>query len=122
MSTDRAEFATTGVNHAEGGWARDINPQDVEQTSRFKKKVEKDDMYMSSVLQLGAVSGRLCVVHISGTLGYFRVLGLFIFSLTVPSLLEDRLGQPAVGQCLRNVAHFLISSVNPLLSDQPRCK
>ncbi|KAF0294467.1 Dynein intermediate chain 3, ciliary [Amphibalanus amphitrite] len=55
VSTDRAEFATTGINHAEGGWARDINPQDVEQTTRFKKKVEKDDMYMSSVLQLGAL-------------------------------------------------------------------
>ena len=72
MSTDRAEFATTGVNHAEGGWARDINPQDVEQTSRFKKKVEKDDMYMSSVLQLGAVS----VTRHSTHFGYIRVFSL----------------------------------------------
>ncbi|XP_037073881.1 dynein intermediate chain 3, ciliary-like [Pollicipes pollicipes] len=55
VSTDRAEYATTGVDHTEGGWPKDINPQDVEQTTRFKKKVEKDDVYMSSVLQLGSM-------------------------------------------------------------------
>lgn len=44
------------MNHIEGGWPKDINPSDVEQTVRFKKKIEKDDMYIHSVRQLSHVS------------------------------------------------------------------
>lgn len=43
------------MNHTEGGWPKDINPQDTEQTVRFKKKIEKDDMYIHSVHQLSHV-------------------------------------------------------------------
>lgn len=45
-----------GINHVEGGWPKDINPQDMEQTIRFRKKVEKDESYISSVLHLYSVS------------------------------------------------------------------
>lgn len=44
------------MNHLEGGWPKDINPQEMEQTIRFRKKVEKDEGYIASILQLGAVS------------------------------------------------------------------
>lgn len=44
-----------GVNHVEGGWPRDINPQELEQTSRFRKKVEKEEKYVNTITHLGAV-------------------------------------------------------------------
>uniref|UniRef100_H3CAY4 Dynein, axonemal, intermediate chain 2b n=1 Tax=Tetraodon nigroviridis TaxID=99883 RepID=H3CAY4_TETNG len=52
VNTACFECVGAGVNHLEGGWPRDINPQDLEQTTRFRKKVEKDEGYTSSVLQL----------------------------------------------------------------------
>lgn len=56
VNTARFESAGCGVNHVEGGWPRDINPQDLEQTMRFRKKTEKDEGYVTSVLHLRGVS------------------------------------------------------------------
>ncbi|XP_068188605.1 dynein axonemal intermediate chain 2 isoform X2 [Antennarius striatus] len=55
VNTERFESESCGINHVEGGWPKDINPQEVEQTIRFRKKVEKDEGYISSILQLGNV-------------------------------------------------------------------
>uniref|UniRef100_A0A1B6H019 Dynein intermediate chain 3, ciliary n=1 Tax=Cuerna arida TaxID=1464854 RepID=A0A1B6H019_9HEMI len=52
LNTIRAEYDQHSMNHAEGGWPKDINPLDIEQTMRFRKKVEKDEMYIHTVLQL----------------------------------------------------------------------
>lgn len=46
MSTDNATLTSTAVLHVEGGWPRDINRLDEEQTSRYRKKQEKDESYM----------------------------------------------------------------------------
>lgn len=46
---------TRGVNHIEGGWPKDVNPQELEQTIRFRKKVEKDENYINAIMQLGSV-------------------------------------------------------------------
>ncbi|NXI41695.1 DNAI2 protein, partial [Galbula dea] len=55
VNTEHVEVVSRGVNHTEGGWPKDINPQDVEQTSRFRKKVEKDEKYVKSILNLGTL-------------------------------------------------------------------
>lgn len=44
------------MNHTEGGWPKDINHAEVEQTIRFRKKVEKDEGYVNIVMRLGTVS------------------------------------------------------------------
>lgn len=44
------------MNHAEGGWPKDINPAEVEQTIRYRKKVEKDEHYIATIQRLGDVS------------------------------------------------------------------
>lgn len=44
-----------GVNHIEGGWPKDVNPLELEQTIRFRKKVEKDENYINAIMQLGSV-------------------------------------------------------------------
>lgn len=56
VNTERFETESRGMNHTEGGWPRDINPAEVEQTIRFRKKVEKDEMYMQVIQDLGTVS------------------------------------------------------------------
>ncbi|CAI5644621.1 dynein intermediate chain 3, ciliary isoform X1 [Oreochromis niloticus] len=55
LNTERFETGSCGINHMEGGWPKDINPAEMEQTIRFRKKVEKDESYINSVLQLGSV-------------------------------------------------------------------
>ncbi|GAB1598530.1 dynein intermediate chain 3, ciliary [Argonauta hians] len=42
-----------GLNHREGGWPKDVNCQEVEQVMRYKKKVEKDEGYISAITALG---------------------------------------------------------------------
>ena len=55
INTFRAEYLSQGMNHFEGGWPKDINPSENDQTMRFRKKIEKDDGYINSVLTLCTV-------------------------------------------------------------------
>ena len=59
INTFRAEYLSQGMNHFEGGWPKDINPAENDQTSRFRKKIEKDDGYINSVLSLCQVCNSL---------------------------------------------------------------
>uniref|UniRef100_A0A8C9ARQ7 Dynein axonemal intermediate chain 2 n=1 Tax=Prolemur simus TaxID=1328070 RepID=A0A8C9ARQ7_PROSS len=54
-NTERFEMETRGVNHVEGGWPKDVNPLELEQTIRFRKKVEKDENYINTIMQLGSI-------------------------------------------------------------------
>ncbi|XP_077353266.1 dynein axonemal intermediate chain 2-like isoform X2 [Festucalex cinctus] len=60
VNTERFEYDNQGINHVEGGWPKDINVLEMEQTIRFRKKVEKDEIYMNSVMLLGPLIGQ-CV-------------------------------------------------------------
>ncbi|KAM6111115.1 dynein axonemal intermediate chain 2 [Pterocles gutturalis] len=55
VNTERVEVESRGTNHVEGGWPKDINPQEVEQTARFRKKVEKDENYINTITHLGTL-------------------------------------------------------------------
>nr|XP_048673673.1 dynein axonemal intermediate chain 2 isoform X2 [Caretta caretta] len=55
VNTERFEMENQGVNHLEGGWPKDVNPLEMEQTIRFRKKVEKDENYVYTIIQLGSV-------------------------------------------------------------------
>lgn len=57
MNTERFETGSRGINHTEGGWPKDVNPQELEQVTRFRKKVEKDEVYIQTIQNLGGVSG-----------------------------------------------------------------
>lgn len=56
VNTERSEYADAGMNHREGGWPKDVDPNEVEQTMRYRKKVEKDENFAVSVVALGEVS------------------------------------------------------------------
>ncbi|XP_061706639.1 dynein axonemal intermediate chain 2-like [Cydia pomonella] len=49
INTKRAKYTTTGINHAEGGWPKDVNVVDPEATQRYRRKIEKEDEYISCV-------------------------------------------------------------------------
>ncbi|KAI3386145.1 hypothetical protein SNEBB_010015 [Seison nebaliae] len=52
VNTIRYESDTKGVNHTEGGWPKDVNPNEPEQTHRHRKKIEKEEQYQTRVTQL----------------------------------------------------------------------
>ncbi|NXX74612.1 DNAI2 protein, partial [Urocolius indicus] len=55
VNTEPVLVESRGMNHVEGGWPKDIDAQDVEQTTRFRKKVQKDEDYINSVTRLGTL-------------------------------------------------------------------
>ena len=56
VNTQTIDFATNGMMHTEGGWPKDISNAEDDQKLRYRKKIEKDESYVHSMLQLGAVS------------------------------------------------------------------
>jgi len=58
VNTERFNYIPLGMLHTEGGWPKEIDSTEKEQTARFKKKVEKDEEYIRQVRALGdAVEG-----------------------------------------------------------------
>ncbi|XP_044269333.1 dynein intermediate chain 3, ciliary [Tribolium madens] len=52
LNTTRAEYTNAAMNHIEGGWPKDVNTADEEQTKRYRRKVEKDEGFHHTVMQL----------------------------------------------------------------------
>ncbi|KAG6801639.1 dynein intermediate chain 2, axonemal isoform X1 [Apis mellifera caucasica] len=52
VNTNTATFKDNGMCHSEGGWPKDLNAKDIEQTMRYKRKIEKDELYIHTMLQL----------------------------------------------------------------------
>ena len=52
-NTERFELLSQSVSHLEGGWPKDVDHQEVEQTLRFIKKTEKDEDYIRTIKGLG---------------------------------------------------------------------
>lgn len=44
-----------GILHTEGGWPKDVNYLDAEQTLRYRRKLEKDETYITQVPRMGEV-------------------------------------------------------------------
>ncbi|OXB57697.1 hypothetical protein ASZ78_008258 [Callipepla squamata] len=55
VNTERVQVESCGVNHVEGGWPRDIDPQVLEQALRFRKRAKKEENYINTVTHLGAL-------------------------------------------------------------------
>ncbi|KAG1955232.1 dynein intermediate chain 2, axonemal [Pimephales promelas] len=55
VNTERFESESRGMNHVEGGWPKDLNPEDVEATIRYRKKVEKDEHYQNTIMQIAGL-------------------------------------------------------------------
>ena len=53
VNTERFVHVNHGMLHTEGGWPKDIDPTEKEQTTRYRKKIEKDEEYIRQVKALG---------------------------------------------------------------------
>ncbi|RXG60804.1 Dynein intermediate chain 3, ciliary, partial [Armadillidium vulgare] len=52
VNTETIDFTSSGVRHVEGGWPKDVSASEEDQKLRFRKKIEKDEGFIHSVLQL----------------------------------------------------------------------
>ncbi|KAH8356490.1 hypothetical protein KR200_002670, partial [Drosophila serrata] len=52
METENVTLDQRGLYHYEGGWPKEVNPLDEEQTQRHRKKVERDDTWGEQVLEM----------------------------------------------------------------------
>lgn len=52
LNTTRAEYTNGLMNHVEGGWPKDVNLADEEQTKRYRRKVEKEENYAHTLMGL----------------------------------------------------------------------
>ncbi|KAG5685027.1 hypothetical protein PVAND_014230 [Polypedilum vanderplanki] len=52
VTTENPILVSSGVNHVEGGWPKDINRLDEEQTARYRKKQEKDEAYVTQMKKI----------------------------------------------------------------------
>lgn len=50
VNTKRIELRNQGINHAEGGWPKDVNFNDEEATTRYRRRFEREDSYVSAIL------------------------------------------------------------------------
>ena len=50
--TLQVDWSVRGVSHREGGWPREIDCQEADQVNRYLKKIEKDDGFLSSAVNL----------------------------------------------------------------------
>ena len=53
VNTERFEYVNVGMLHLEGGWPKDVDSTEKDQTQRYKKKVEKDEEYLRQLRVLG---------------------------------------------------------------------
>lgn len=52
-NTNEVLYSKHNINHEEGGWPKDVDYTEAEHTIRFRKKVEKDEDYIKTVVGLG---------------------------------------------------------------------
>ncbi|KTG06951.1 hypothetical protein cypCar_00020106 [Cyprinus carpio] len=60
LNTERFESESRGVKHVEGGGPKDLNPEDMEVTIHYRKKVKKDEHYQNTIMQIAGVSAINC--------------------------------------------------------------
>ncbi|GLV48672.1 dynein axonemal intermediate chain 2 [Carabus blaptoides fortunei] len=51
-NTMGARLNSSAMNHLEGGWPKDINLNDEDQPKRYRRKIEKDESYINTMLHL----------------------------------------------------------------------
>jgi len=55
INTPFVESVHQGINHTEGGWPKDVSCTDPEQTTRYRRKLEKDEQFGTQIMTLTSV-------------------------------------------------------------------
>jgi len=78
VNTVSTTVESKGILHTEGGWPKDINYLDSEQTVRYRRKLEKDETYITQVPRLGEVSSKASCPR--ATNSFILVMDTFLVS------------------------------------------
>jgi len=57
-NTDRLVTKSSSMRHTQGGWPKDVDPEEMSDMQRFRKKAEKDEEYKTAMKLLGPMIGR----------------------------------------------------------------
>jgi dynein intermediate chain 2 len=57
-NTERLVTKSSSMRHMEGGWPKDVDPSEMSDMQRFRKKAEKDEEYKTAMKLLGPMIGR----------------------------------------------------------------
>lgn len=71
----------SGMSHMDGSWPRDVDSSDPEQVARWRRKIERDEAYIKSVVRLGAIVEE--IVRQNNTLDMYKV---YFADIDVPEL------------------------------------
>eukprot|EP00741_Cyanophora_paradoxa_P011365 tig00020556_g10978.t1 len=52
-NTEIQEYTSSGMLHKEGGWPKEVDATEMDQCIRFRKRVEKDEDYIRTIVGLG---------------------------------------------------------------------
>lgn len=74
VNTTTATYKDNKMFHYEGGWPKDINMKDLEQAVRYRRKIEKDELYIHTMLQL-------LPVNIISFVSSLKVIGTTLYIL-----------------------------------------
>ncbi|XP_016949104.1 dynein intermediate chain 3, ciliary [Drosophila biarmipes] len=70
METENVTLDQHGMYHYEGGWPKEVNPFDEEQTQRHRKKVEREDSWGEQVLEM--IRNTMAVAEQNNTLNIYQ--------------------------------------------------
>uniref|UniRef100_A0A4W4GBE0 Dynein, axonemal, intermediate chain 2b n=2 Tax=Electrophorus electricus TaxID=8005 RepID=A0A4W4GBE0_ELEEL len=87
VNTERFDCEPCGINHVEGGWPKDVNSQEMEQTIRYRKKVEKDENYVNTLMQLGS--------HMEHCIRQNNTIDIYQEYFEEEEIVEEMEGQPS---------------------------
>lgn len=104
VNTMSTTTESRGILHTEGGWPKDVNYLDSEQTLRYRRKLEKDETYISQVPRMGEVR--------TGS-SKSRIL-IFSHAFCLPSVTASGVLHPAKQRCkyLRRIFRWLGASTD----------
>jgi hypothetical protein len=61
-NTQQILHRTQGMSHTEGGWPKDVDCTEAEHVIRYRRKIEKDEEYVRSIVTLGC---KVCTLPLS---------------------------------------------------------
>jgi len=77
VNTERIVSKSSGISHVEGGWAKEIDPLEPSDTTRFRKKTEKDDDFKNALRVMAPIITR-CLRQ-NNTINIYEVYSILYY-------------------------------------------
>ena len=104
VNTDRVEVHSKGQSHIEGGWPREIDPSEPQDTAKWRKRLDKDPQFGPTVAKLCSKMKKVLddnkTIDLFGSIGASVTdpLGVQTFKSDSAALFKDPLGNRTVSR------------------------